>query len=136
MASPYPAKTEWPSLTGVINDDAALSIGQTFLIYNDGGTVTIKAAVTDDLAHGVVIRDLPAGESLSSENVALFGRAYPAIAGEALVWTDFGVAMLQDDAGRLDKGAGDFWYLPVKSSANPNGAAADGDRITVIKRGG
>ena len=130
----YAPGTENPTLDGVVAGEALVR-GVQFLIYNDGGVIKIRMADDSEVAHGVVTVALTSGDSLNSENVYVYGRAFTGIAGEALVLTDYGVALIQDDDGRLDKGAGDFWYLPIATARNSAGTAANGDEITYVKRG-
>ena len=130
----YKPGTENPTLDGVTAGEA-LPRGAQFLIYNDSGNIKIRLADDSEVAHGVVTVALASGDSLNSENVYVYGRAFTGICGEALVWADYGVALIQDDDGKLDKGAGDFWFLGTKTARNPAGTVALDAEFTYVKRG-
>lgn len=129
----WPAGSRIPTLEGVAT--VAMARGEQFLVYINGGAIEIKATVgTDSDAHGVVDIDIPAGGALDDANVRFYGELWPAIAGEALVKADALAALTLDAAGRLEKGAGPWQFFPIFTSANPTGAAADGDLIFVIRK--
>ncbi len=131
----YRNGTKNPTLSGLVNDSVDMGAGEQFIIFSDGGTMKIRAVAAGEIAHGVIEHAIAADASVLPEKVYIYGAVFNGVAGEDLVWADFGAALLEDDAGRLDKGAGTYWFFPIKTPLNPTGAAANGEPITYIKRG-